>query len=166
LLKIGQGQETVVKTYPELLQPTIDYKRVADRYFEYYNGMDGVYRSGMASVLAVGMAISIYEFPKNRKLKVILFSAVLLLFSGLYFLKKDSADGCLLIWCCSLEMIQDKPLSGHGSGGWRSLGVQTASSDSLRYDGVSEHGLFYIKCHSEGNQERPFILEDGKMVFL
>ncbi|MDR1582757.1 MAG: O-antigen ligase family protein [Prevotellaceae bacterium] len=76
-------------------------------------------RSGMASVLAVGMAISIYEFPKNRKLKVILFSAVLLLFSGLYFLKKDSADGRLLIWRCSLEMIQDKPLSGHGSGGFK-----------------------------------------------
>ncbi len=50
--------------------------------------------------------------------------------------------------------------------GWQSLGAQTASSDSLRYDVVSGKGLYYIKCHSEGNQERPFILEDGKMIFL
>jgi O-antigen ligase len=76
-------------------------------------------RSGMASMLAVCMAISFYEFPKNRKLKVILFSTVLLLFSSLYFLKKDSADGRLLIWRCSWEMIKDKPLLGHGYGGFK-----------------------------------------------
>ena len=33
---------------------------------------------------------------------------------GLYFLKKDSADGRLLIWQCSGQMIADKPLLGHG----------------------------------------------------
>jgi O-antigen ligase len=76
-------------------------------------------RSGMASMLAVCTIISCYEFTKRRKLKVILFSVVLLLFAGLYFLKKDSADGRLLIWHCSWEMIKDKPLFGHGSGGFK-----------------------------------------------
>ncbi|MDR1340574.1 MAG: O-antigen ligase family protein [Prevotellaceae bacterium] len=76
-------------------------------------------RSGMASMLAVCMVISLYEFPKNRKLKVILFSVVFLLFSGLYFLKKDSADGRLLIWRCSWEMIRDQPVFGHGCGGFK-----------------------------------------------
>ena len=50
--------------------------------------------------------------------------------------------------------------------GWQSLGRQTAGSDSLRYDNTSGNCLYYIKCHSEGNQERPFTLENGRMIFL
>lgn len=38
---------------------------------------------------------------------------------GLYFLKKDSADGRILIWQCSGQMIADKPLLGHGVGGFQ-----------------------------------------------
>lgn len=38
---------------------------------------------------------------------------------GLYFLKKDSADGRLLIWQCSGQMIADKPLLGQGAGGFQ-----------------------------------------------
>lgn len=38
---------------------------------------------------------------------------------GLYFAKKDSADGRLLIWQCSAKMIIDKPLLGHGVGGFQ-----------------------------------------------
>ena len=34
----------------------------------------------------------------------------------LYFLKKDSADGRLLIWRCTAEMVSDAPLIGHGPG--------------------------------------------------
>lgn len=38
---------------------------------------------------------------------------------GLYFIKKDSADGRLLIWQITAQMIADKPLSGHGVGGFK-----------------------------------------------
>lgn len=38
---------------------------------------------------------------------------------GLYLLKKDSADGRLLIWRNTAEMIADKPFLGHGSGGFQ-----------------------------------------------
>ena len=34
-------------------------------------------------------------------------------------MKKDSADGRLLIWNCAWEMIKDAPLTGHGSGSFR-----------------------------------------------
>ncbi|MCD8262182.1 MAG: O-antigen ligase family protein [Bacteroides sp.] len=37
---------------------------------------------------------------------------------GLYTIKKDSADGRLLIWKVSLEMIREKPLTGFGPGGF------------------------------------------------
>ena len=35
---------------------------------------------------------------------------------GSYWLKKDSADGRLLIWRCGLEMVKDAPWTGHGIG--------------------------------------------------
>lgn len=35
-----------------------------------------------------------------------------------YFLKKDSADGRLLIWLNTLNMIVDHPILGTGTGGW------------------------------------------------
>jgi len=44
---------------------------------------------------------------------------VITLLVGLYFVKKDSADGRLLIWQCSAHMIADKPLLGHGAGGFQ-----------------------------------------------
>jgi tetratricopeptide (TPR) repeat protein len=34
-------------------------------------------------------------------------------------MKKDSADGRLLIWRCSWEMIKDQPLLGYGHGGFK-----------------------------------------------
>ncbi len=50
--------------------------------------------------------------------------------------------------------------------GWSSMGVQIASSDSLRYESIPMGCLYYLKNHSGGVQERPFMIEDGKMVFL
>jgi len=44
---------------------------------------------------------------------------IILILSGLYFMKKDSANGRLLIWQCSAHMIADKPLFGHGIGGFQ-----------------------------------------------
>ena len=37
-----------------------------------------------------------------------------------YQYKKSSADGRLFIWKVCLEMIEDKPLTGHGPGTFRS----------------------------------------------
>lgn len=50
--------------------------------------------------------------------------------------------------------------------GWNSLGIQTATSDSLLYENVPVGRLFYLKNHSGGNQERPFIMEDGRVIFI
>jgi hypothetical protein len=41
------------------------------------------------------------------------------LIAGFYNLKKDSADGRILIWRVSAEMIKDKPLFGHGLNGFQ-----------------------------------------------
>lgn len=42
--------------------------------------------------------------------------ALVLLLICCYWIKKDSADGRLLIWRCSVEMAKEAPLLGHGLG--------------------------------------------------
>ncbi|MCE5204770.1 MAG: O-antigen ligase family protein [Porphyromonadaceae bacterium] len=42
----------------------------------------------------------------------------LLLTAGLFFMKKDSANGRLLIWKCSAQLISRKPVCGYGSNGF------------------------------------------------
>jgi len=48
--------------------------------------------------------------------KIITVVALFALPIALYFIKKDSADGRLLIWRSSTRMIADQPLLGHGQG--------------------------------------------------
>ena len=53
----------------------------------------------------------------QRTIASIVIVAGIIVGSGvLYHQKKGSADGRLLIWHCSLDMISDKPLFGHGLG--------------------------------------------------
>lgn len=52
-----------------------------------------------------------YLSLRNKIAGIIICITVL---TGLYAIKKDSADGRMLIWRCTWEMIQDKPLLGHG----------------------------------------------------
>lgn len=55
---------------------------------------------------------------KAKKAGLSILGFILLIISGfgLYHFKKDSADGRLLIWKVSTNMIKDKPLLGHGIG--------------------------------------------------
>jgi O-antigen ligase len=52
----------------------------------------------------------------GKPVKIITVCAALAGMTGLYALKKDSADGRLLIWQSTLNMIKDKPFAGHGYG--------------------------------------------------
>ncbi len=47
---------------------------------------------------------------------MLFFVSTVFLITSIYQWKKDSADGRLLIWECSWEMIKDKPIVGHGIG--------------------------------------------------
>lgn len=77
-------------------------------------------RAGIVSLIVVVTAWVITQLKKKIKLWYIIvaFAFLLLSIAGLYFLKKDSADGRLLIWKCTWEMIKDKPLTGHGYSGF------------------------------------------------
>jgi O-antigen ligase len=83
-------------------------------------------RAGVLSIIVIsGIWIIKYLNLKwlNRynKQTIIVGSGILIIaiLVGLYFIKKNSADGRLLIWQCSAKMIADKPLLGHGVGGFQ-----------------------------------------------
>jgi O-antigen ligase len=82
-----------------------------------------------AGIMAAGFIVAVWLFsglPEKWKVwlkrkTVIGFVAVMavLLLGSLYYWKKDSANGRLLIWKCSARMIADKPMLGHGVGGFQ-----------------------------------------------
>ena len=77
-------------------------------------------RAGVVSLAAVGLAVFFGRVKMAARQKVAIATVLLLVaLSGLYLLKKDSANGRLLIWRCSWEMVKEKPLFGHGAGGFK-----------------------------------------------
>lgn len=73
-------------------------------------------------ILAIGIVSCLYLFKRYKTAfinnltwrKCIALSLIASLIIGLYFVKKNSADGRLLIWKCTWEMIKEQPLLGHG----------------------------------------------------
>ena len=76
-------------------------------------------RAGMLSLAVVCILGFFYFFKIKSIAKIVIGISLAVLITGLYFYKKDSANGRLLIWRCSWEMIKDKPLAGHGQGGFK-----------------------------------------------
>ena len=77
-------------------------------------------RSGIISffVMAIITGYKKLTCPPMIKRSIVSLSLIIILVGG-YWVKKDSADGRLLIWNCAWEMIKDAPLTGHGSGSFR-----------------------------------------------
>lgn len=74
-------------------------------------------------ILALMVATAVWLFAqlkiKNRSSRIIPAVVILALPVVLYFFKKDSANGRLLIWRTSLDMVVDKPVWGHGAGAFK-----------------------------------------------
>lgn len=78
-----------------------------------------------AAWLALGVAALVWGFKelsladwirKHKALAAIASFIVIIVMTGIFFLKKDSAIGRLHIWHMELRAIAEKPLSGHGKG--------------------------------------------------
>jgi len=76
-------------------------------------------RAGMVALTVVCIFGFFYLFRISAKQIIIAGIFLAILMTGLYFMKKKSADGRLLIWRCSWEMIKNKPFIGHGTGGFK-----------------------------------------------
>lgn len=77
-------------------------------------------RSGTVSILIAIVIFFIINYKRKiRKIHLLLLFIICIIgFIVLYLLKKDSADGRLLIWQCAWEMFKDKPFFGFGNEGF------------------------------------------------
>ena len=73
-------------------------------------------RAGVLGAIIVFVVYAWRYIIKRRILKIATIVATIFLLFGMYFVKKDSADGRLLIMCCCWDMIKERPLLGHGLG--------------------------------------------------
>ena len=83
-------------------------------------------RAGWMCVLLIGsihlICRDMYKLQNKKQIISFIVSLSILMFSIIilcivsYHWKKDSADGRLLIWRCTWEMIKDKPITGYGIG--------------------------------------------------
>ena len=48
---------------------------------------------------------------------------------------------------------------------WKSLGVNVATTDSIRFDGIPENAVLWLRNLDEGKEERIFTLKDGEQVW-
>jgi O-antigen ligase len=70
--------------------------------------------------------LKIHRRVPHTKWALIIITLIIFLSSfKLYSLKKDSADGRILIWKTSLTAISEKPLLGHGTLNYQSVRAQT-----------------------------------------
>ncbi|WP_159518343.1 O-antigen ligase family protein [Sunxiuqinia indica] len=93
--------------------------------------LSGIIFSGSRTgILAVALAFIVFILLEYRERllklvlprKLVLLPIAIALLWGCYFLyqqKKNSANGRLLIWQVSWQMIKDKPLLGHGYGSFQ-----------------------------------------------
>ncbi len=76
---------------------------------------------------------------RNIKLLPVHYTAIsvscLLLLAGLFFMKKDSASGRLLIWKCSTQLISRNPVCGYGGNGFTANYMNEQASYFVKYPG-------------------------------
>jgi tetratricopeptide (TPR) repeat protein len=72
--------------------------------------------AGFAVILCYLLCGNYSGIKWKNWMKILLVCIIAASMTGLYFLKKDSADGRIPIWQSTWDMIRDKPLTGHGYG--------------------------------------------------
>ncbi|WP_163217944.1 O-antigen ligase family protein [Bacteroides sp. 224] len=76
-------------------------------------------RSGIFSTLILFICLGIRYLRISDKIKWVTFPIILIIaITSLYYLKKDSALGRLLVWECSISMLKSNLLTGYGTGGF------------------------------------------------
>ena len=73
-------------------------------------------RAGLLAAIIVSLCWG-YRFLKKKYVRIIVAALSIGLLVGMYFVKKDSANGRLLMLQCGWEMIKERPITGYGTNG-------------------------------------------------
>lgn len=128
-----------------------------------------MYRTGILTVLVISF---LYVLKYRNSLfwntgikKMLLCILIIAVMSGFYFVKKDSADGRILIWKCTWEMIKDKPLFGHGYNSFEAK-YMLYQADYFAQNPESKFILLSDNTKHPFNEMMLLIVEFGLVGFL
>jgi O-antigen polymerase len=111
------------------------------------------------------------KFLNIRKpLRVLLLTVVLLSLAtagfGLYSMKKGSADGRMLIWQVSSQLIRQSPLTGHGTGAFNALYMNEQANWFESSKGTEAQAMVAGSPDAPFNEPLKLWLEKGLIAIL
>ncbi len=127
-----------------------------------------------AAILAVAISTFIFIIHFLKRKTGISFTALhygamsvtcILLFTVLYFMKKDSADGRLLIWHCSGQLVKQAPLFGHGVNGFAAH-YMTEQANYFSKNPDSKYAMLADNIEHPFNEFIKEMVEYGVIGFL
>ncbi len=86
--------------------------------------------------------------------------------TGIYLLKKDSANGRLLIWQVASQLIKERPITGHGSGAFSALYMDEQAQWFESGKGTDEQAMIAGSPESPFNEPLKLWLEKGLIGVL
>ena len=89
-----------------------------------------------------------------------IFAGCLLLLVGLFFMKKDSANGRLLIWKCSTQLISQKPILGYGGNGFTANYMNQQATYLTKYP-ESKYALLADNVRESFNEFLKWVVNYG-----
>lgn len=122
-------------------------------------------RAGVISIAVIGCICLYRKFFKKRQLKYLLTAIIVLLLVGCYWMKKDSADGRLLIWQCGMSMAKDAPWLGHGIGSFEAY-YMDYQADYFRKQEHSRYSMLADNVKQPFNEYLGIFLNFGMVGLL
>ena len=106
----------------------------------------------------------------RKPLRVILVTVVMLSITtaglGLYVMKKSSADGRILIWQVTSQLIKQSPVTGHGSGSFNALYMNEQANWFESGKGTEAQAMVAGSPESPFNEPLKLWLEKGLIAIL
>ena len=122
-------------------------------------------RAGIISIATI-CAIFLYQRLNRKRIwKCLLLSCCLILLFGCYWMKKDSADGRLLIWQCSINMAKEAPWIGHGIDSFEAH-YMDYQADYFKKHGQSRYAMLADNVKQPFNEYLGILLNFGIVGLL
>lgn len=106
----------------------------------------------------------------RKPLRVVLLTVVLLSITtagfGLYSMKKGSADGRMLIWQVTSQLIKQSPVTGHGTGAFNALYMNEQASWFESGKGTEAQAMVAGSPEAPFNEPLKLWLEKGLIAIL
>jgi O-antigen ligase len=114
------------------------------------------------------LSVRFVRLSKTLRVLLIASSIILLLgaATGIYLLKKDSANGRLLIWQVTSQLIKERPITGHGSGAFSALYMDEQAKWFKSEKGTDEQAIVAGSPESPFNKPLKLWLEKGLIGVL